>query len=206
MVIFLTFQNIDKLEASIETIKLRTEQIKHEQNYILNSIISTECDNIQYKTLGEIASINQGKLLIKNNMIDGIYNVIGGGKIIGTHNIKNRDGDDVIITRVGDININYIRNAYYLTDNAFALKTLNNTIITKYLYYSILSNKENLKDLYIGTAQKVISKTNLSIVKIPIPSIEKQKEIIDILDGINNRINEDIKYIEVLRKLISKSI
>ena len=41
---------------------------------------------------------------------------------------------------------------------------------------------------------------------IPIPSIEKQKEIVDILDGINNRINEDIKYIEVLRKLISKSI
>jgi restriction endonuclease S subunit len=43
-------------------------------------------------------------------------------------------------------------------------------------------------------------------LKIQIPSIEKQKEIIDILDGINNRINEDIKYIEVLRKLISKSI
>ena len=41
---------------------------------------------------------------------------------------------------------------------------------------------------------------------IPIPSIEKQKEIVDILDGINYRINEDIKYIEVLRKLISKSI
>ena len=43
-------------------------------------------------------------------------------------------------------------------------------------------------------------------MKMPILSIEKQKEIINILDGINNRINEDIKYIEVLRKIISKSI
>ena len=145
--------------------------------------------NIEIKTLGEIASINQGKLLIKNDMIDGLYDVIGGGKIIGTHNINNRDGDDVIITRVGDININYISNAYYLTDNAFSLKTLNNNImITKYLYYIILNNKQYLKDLYIGTAQKVISKTNLSNVKIPIPSIEKQKEIIEYLEFNDNLI------------------
>jgi restriction endonuclease S subunit len=43
-------------------------------------------------------------------------------------------------------------------------------------------------------------------MKIPIPSIENQKEIVDILDGINDRMNGDIKYIEVLRDLISKSI
>ena len=41
-------------------------------------------------------------------------------------------------------------------------------------------------------------------MKIPIPSIEIQNEIVDILDGVNNRMNEDIKYIEVLKKLIYK--
>ena len=138
---------------------------------------------IEIKTLGEIASINQGKLLIKSDMINGIYDVIGGGKKIGTHNINNRDGNDVILTRVGDVNINYISSSYYLTDNAFALKSLNNNIIiTKYLYYVMLNNKDYLKDLYIGTAQKVISKTNLGNIKIPIPSIEKQAEIIKYLD------------------------
>jgi hypothetical protein len=33
-----------------------------------------------------------------------------------------------------------------------------------------------------------------------------QKEIVNILDGINDRMNGDVKYIEVLRDLISKSI
>jgi type I restriction enzyme S subunit len=183
---------IEYLDMIYETvIKNNNEKIENikklNKNYLeLNLQFNKE---IEIKTLGEIASINQGKLLIKNDMIDGLYDVIGGGKIIGTHNINNRDGDDVIITRVGDININYISNAYYLTDNAFSLKTLNNNImITKYLYYIILNNKQYLKDLYIGTAQKVISKTNLSNVKIPIPSIEKQKEIIEYLEFNDNLI------------------
>jgi type I restriction enzyme S subunit len=183
---------VEYLDMIYETvIKNNNEKIENikklNKNYLeLNLQFNKE---IEIKTLGEIASINQGKLLIKNDMIDGLYDVIGGGKIIGTHNINNRDGDDVIITRVGDININYISNAYYLTDNAFSLKTLNNNImITKYLYYIILNNKQYLKDLYIGTAQKVISKTNLSNVKIPIPSIEKQKEIIEYLEFNDNLI------------------
>jgi type I restriction-modification system DNA methylase subunit len=177
---------VEYLDMIYETvIKNNNEKIENikklNKNYLeLNLQFNKD---IEIKTLGEIASINQGKLLIKNDMIDGLYDVIGGGKIIGTHNINNRDGDDVIITRVGDININYISNAYYLTDNAFSLKTLNNNImITKYLYYIILNNKQYLKDLYIGTAQKVISKTNLSNVKIPIPTIEKQEEIIKYLE------------------------
>jgi type I restriction-modification system DNA methylase subunit len=183
---------VEYLDMIYETvIKNNNEKIENikklNKNYLeLNLQFNKE---IEIKTLGEIASINSGKLLIKNNMINGLYNVIGGGKIIGTHNIKNRDGDDVIITRVGDINVNYINIAYYLTDNAFALKSLNdNIMITKYLYYIILNNKENLKDLYIGTAQKVISKTNLNNVKLPIPPIEKQKEIIEYFDFNDNLI------------------
>ncbi len=71
------------------------------------------------KTLGEVCEINQGNSLTKTEMIDGTYDVIGGGKIIGKHNQKNRDGNDFTLTRVGDININYIDKPYYLTDNGF---------------------------------------------------------------------------------------
>ncbi len=33
--------------------------------------------------------------------------------------------------------------------------------------------------MYQGTAQKVISKTNLKSIKIPIPSLDKQREIVE---------------------------
>jgi len=44
----------------------------------------------------------------------------------------------------------------------------------------------------------------LMLMKIPIPSLEVQKEIVEILDSVNNRMNEDIKYMEILKDLINK--
>lgn len=147
-------------------------------------------DGVVVKTLGEVCEVNQGNSLTKTEMIDGIYDVIGGGKIIGKHNQKNRDGNDFTLTRVGDININYIDKPYYLTDNGFSLKSKQEDIMTKYIYYLLSHNKDYLTNLYQGTAQKVISKTNLKSIKIPIPSLERQQEIVKYLDFIYEKANK----------------
>jgi len=147
-------------------------------------------DGVIVKTLEEVCEVNQGNSLTKTKMIDGMYDVIGGGKIIGKHNQKNRDGNDFTLTRVGDININYIDKPYYLTDNGFSLKSKQEDIMTKYIYYLLSHNKDYLTNLYQGTAQKVISKTNLKSIKIPIPSLERQKEIVKYLDFIYEKANK----------------
>ena len=152
------------------------------------------------KELGEICEVNQGNSLTKTEMIDGIYDVIGGGKIIGKHNEKNRDGNDFTLTRVGDININYIDRPYYLTDNGFSLKSKQEDIMTKYLYYLLSHNKNNLTNLYQGTAQKVISKTNLKSIKIHIPSLERQKEIVEYCEYNDTLIKQLEKEIENNKK------
>ncbi len=169
--------------------------------YIENKEIEYKND-IEIKTLGEICEITQGKPLTKLKMINGIYNVIGGGKIIGKHNQLNRNGNDFTLTRVGDVNINYIDNPYYLTDNGFSIKSITNDIITKYIYYVFLYNVNYyLINLYHGTAQKVISKTNLKKIKIPIPSLERQEEIVKYLDFINETNETSNNKILELKKL-----
>ena len=95
---------------------------------------------------------------------------------------------------------------YYLNSQAFTIISNNPNLINDYLWYYLDSIKEQIFNCGRGTAQKAIDIEEFNLMKIPIPSIEKQKEIVDILDGINNRINEDIKYFEYLRKLISESI
>ena len=135
------------------------------------------------KILGEVCEVNQGDSLTKIEMVSsGIYDVIGGGKIIGKHNQTNRIGNDFTLTRVGDININYIDRPYYLTDNGFSLAAIVDDIMTKYIYYLLSNSKDYLTNLYQGTAQKVISKTNLKSIKLPIPSLDKQQEIIKYCD------------------------
>jgi len=77
----------------------------------------------------------------------------------------------------------------------------------KYIYYYLLEKQDFIEKTYEkGLANKSLDIEEFNLMKIPIPSIETQKEIVDILDGINDRMNGDIKYIEVLRDLISKSI
>ena len=181
-------------------------------SYSLNyaEYMNDEAEEEQYeegvivKTLGEVCEINQGNTLTKIEMVDGIYDVIGGGKIIGKHNQANREGNDFTLTRVGDININYIDKPYYLTDNGFSLKSKQEDIITKYTYYLLSHNKEYLTNLYQGTAQKVISKTNLKSIKIPIPSLERQQEIVKYLDFLyekaNKTSNEKIAELKQLNK------
>jgi type I restriction enzyme M protein len=180
-----------------EYMKDETEEEQYEEGVIV-------------KTLGEVCEVNQGNSLTKTEMIDGIYDVIGGGKIIGKHNQKNRDGNDFTLTRVGDININYIDKPYYLTDNGFSLKSKQEDIMTKYIYYLLSHNKDYLTNLYQGTAQKVISKTNLKSIKIPFPSLERQQEIVKYIDELNNenkKLEEEIKKnIQKSKKIISEFI
>ena len=183
-----------------------TKQIEFFKNRQTNYLFLVGKSENVVKELGEVCSINQGNSLTKTEMIDGIYNVIGGGKIIGKHNQKNREGNDFTLTRVGDININYIDKPYYLTDNGFSLQSTQKDIMTKYLYYLLSYNKDYLITLYQGTAQKVISKTSLKSIKIPIPSLEKQQEIVAYCDANSNLIKQLENEIENNKNLAQQFI
>lgn len=184
-------------ETSIKTSSEKIAQLKQLNEFCLSN--QKIFDENVVEELGEICEVNQGNSLTKTEMIDGMYDVIGGGKIIGKHNEKNRDGNDITLTRVGDININYIGRPYYLTDNGFSLKSKQEDIMTKYLYY-VLSHKNDLTNLYQGTAQKVISKTNLKSIKIPIPPLERQQEIVKYCESNDALIEQLEKEIENNKK------
>jgi type I restriction-modification system DNA methylase subunit len=191
-------------EKANKTSLTKIEELKQLNEFCLNN--QKLFGEYSVKELGEVCEVNQGNSLTKTEMIDGIYDVIGGGKIIGKHNQKNRDGNDFTLTRVGDININYIDKPYYLTDNGFSLKSKQEYVMTKYLYYLMLHNKDYLTNLYQGTAQKVISKTNLKSLKIPIPSLEKQKEIVAYCDYNCNLIKQLENEIEHNKELAEQFI
>jgi len=53
----------------------------------------------------------------------------------------------------------------------------------KYLYYFLYANKEYLNELGSGTTFAEISGTKLKTVQIPLPSLEKQREIVEKLDS-----------------------
>jgi restriction endonuclease S subunit len=183
-------KNKDKSTSETKLCKVKIDELKGKKyswNYkdYIEELVE-EYGDVKYEKIKDILDIEQGKSLTKNNMINGKYKVIGGGKIIGTHNEKNRNGNEIVLTRVGEMTINYLNEKYYLTENGFAIKSKVDNILTKYIYY-ILCCKNNIYELYKGSSQKVITKGNLEKIKIPIPSLDVQKLIIKELDILYNQ-------------------
>ena len=155
--------------------------------------------DIKYMKLGDVCDIKSGVFISKTQLKNGKYPVIGGGKIMGYHNIKNESGNKIVIPRVGDTKVSFIKKDFYLTDNAFSIN--NKTNSNDYVYFFLKSDIRILK-LYKGAAQKVISKTSLQNLKIPIASLNTQKIFVEFYENKENKIKEFKKLIETQKKYI----
>ncbi len=184
--------------------------LERRMKYYFETMIKRYQIEITMEKLGDVCDIEQGSSLPKKNMVNGEYKVIGGGKIIGNHNINNRTGEETIITRVGELTVSFIGEKFYLTENGFSIKHSNN-ITNKFIYY-LLSNTSlmsSLRLLYGGSGQPVISKTKVENFEIPIPPQETQTQIVQYLDNLEaekNKITETLHQLDTeMREILTQS-
>ena len=73
-----------------------------------------------------------------------------------------------------------------------------NKVLPKYLYYLMLSNKDNLEQIASGSTFKEVSGNAMKNFVVEIPNLEKQREVVNIIDPIskkielNNQINDNL--------------
>jgi restriction endonuclease S subunit len=141
---------------------------------------------IEIKTLGEVSIIHNGKRIVKNQVDTGEYPVLGGGGFTSFYTNKySRDGKSCKISREGMSLHNCVmilNQKYYLNSQAFTIISNNDKLIDNYLWYYLDSIKEIIYNCGRGAAQKAIDIDEFKLIKIPIPPIEKQEEIIKYLD------------------------
>jgi type I restriction-modification system DNA methylase subunit len=192
-------EEIDKLEQSIETMKTRISQIKYEQEYIL-LIKLREYSNIIYKYLGEICDfIKTGKDINANNRIKGNYPFYGANGIIDY--VDNYLFDDIYLltARTGSLGSLYLSYGKINCSGDVYVIKFNDTINISFIYYYL--HTINFQEYRTGSTYPKLNSENLKSINIPIPPIEVQKEIVRILDDINDRMNYDIKHIQLLQSL-----
>ena len=161
-----------------------------------------ECDEVE---LGSICDIMCGKNLTKDKSISGNYNVYGGGETSYTHNEYNLEGFNILISRVGNNNIKLVNEKFYLTDNGFSL-LITDIKIKKYIGYYLLNNEDKILNAGNGSAQKVISKTKLSTIKIKLP---KNKQLIKDFEPLFEQIEKlqtELKEAETQYKQLIKEL
>jgi type I restriction enzyme S subunit len=169
------YENIKNNNGKIETIK------KLNKNYLeLNLKFNKE---IEIKTLGEISEfIKTGKNKPFDSKTGSLYPYYGTSKITGYTDEYLYDGNYLLTARNGAIGNCFLVNGKFFPSDHIFIIDIKNKILLKFIYYYITNNSHKLDILKTGLCIPNITKQILENLKIPIPSIEKQKEIIEYLD------------------------
>lgn len=130
-------------------------------------------------SLGSIAKLYQPKTITSSELKDeGEYKVFGANGVIGYYDQYNHEFEEVAITCRGATcgTVNFTEPKCWITGNAMVAQPLNDTLLKKYLYEAL--KYIDLSQAITGTAQPQITRENLSPVKIPLPPLEIQEQIV----------------------------
>lgn len=141
------------------------------------------------QTLGEACSrLSSGKSILSNKVLDkGLYPVIGGNGRRGFTNSYNFEGRCAVIGRQGAAcgNVHYFSGKAYMTEHAVVACAANGND-SHYLAY--LLSTMNLGRLSGQSAQPGLSVRTLSKQFIDLPSLKKQRQVVELLGSLDEKI------------------
>jgi type I restriction enzyme S subunit len=149
-------------------------------------------DDVVVKTLGEVCNIDYGTRIVKGNNTEGDYPVYGSGRAMFSTNTFNREGYNILIGRfaLSLECVRFINEKIFLNDSGLSIKPKTDILLHKYIGYYLLHNQSIIYNCARGTAQKNLEMDIFKSIKIPIPSLERQQEIVKYLDFIYEKANK----------------
>ena len=192
------------INATLEEFKLNNYSLDS-KSYVAKEVVDYS-DSFDMKTLGEVCIINKGVKVPLSKDDNELYPVIGGGGITSTYTNKfNRSGITCKISRTGISVHNCVQIfdcEYWLSENGYTIVSRDeNVILNTYLWYYLLTCKEEIYNNAIGTAQRVTNLIKINSIKIPIPSQSTQKCIVQDYEIFENLKNKYLDIIEINKKL-----
>ena len=158
---------------------------KQQYEYYREMLLSDTTD-APLKRLGDTCIMKSGKaikaVMLSNEMdADHGYPCYGGNGIRGYIAEPSHQGDYPIIGRQGALcgNVNYATGDFYATEHAVVVKS-KGEYDQRYLFYLLASM--NLNQYKSQGAQPGLAVGNLENLEAPVPSLEKQKKIVRVLD------------------------
>lgn len=147
---------------------------------------------VEWKELGEVAFLKRGKAITSKTATDGPYPVISGGqKPAYLHGDFNREGETITVAGSGAYAgfVMYWNEPIFVSD-AFSIKPFDRILSSKFLYYYLLEIQGILFSLKKGSGVPHVYPKDVSRIFIPIPPLEIQEKIVQILDKFTDYVTE----------------
>lgn len=172
-----TFTELTSELTSELTTELTTR--KKQYNYYRGQLLSFEEGEVEWKTLGEVARIKNGK--DHKALGEGTYPVYGSGGIMRYADTYTYNKPSVLIPRKGSLgNLFFVDVPFWTVDTIFYTEIDEAQIRPKYFYYFLTTvglGEMNQAGGVPSQTQSVLNK-----LKIPIPPLTEQARIVAILD------------------------
>lgn len=153
--------------------------------------------------LGEYVRIKTGKLDANDSNINGKYPFFTCSNEPLRINDYSYDCECVLVAGNGDLNVKYYNGKFDAYQRTYIIEVKDKNLLnTKFLYYLINANIEQLRRNAIGGVIKYIKLGNLTNIKFELTKMNKQNHIVEELDKVQNIIDLRKKQIEKLDEIV----
>jgi restriction endonuclease S subunit len=180
------------------------------KNYSLNykqylAQSAVEVDGFEMVKLGDICDINFGERVTKKDNVGVLYPVYGGGNDTFRTDKKNREGITCKVSRFGISEHNcvqIIHGDYWLMDSGFTITAKENKAVSSYIWNWLLQNKKAVYQCGRATAQMNMDMEAFKLLQIPLPSLERQQQIVEAIDGWASLAQQEEVALKILEKQV----
>jgi len=150
--------------------------------------------------LDKVCTFEYGKPLTAENRSNGKYPVFGSNGIVGWHNEYLVEGPLIVVGRKGTAGaVTFSEKSGYPIDTTFYVRLLDNTKIDlKFLYFIL--RQSGLDKVNTQAGVPGLNRNDAYKIKIPLPPLEVQKEIVEQIEVKQNAIDAAKKVIENLQR------
>lgn len=157
----------------------------------IESLINKLCPNgVIHKKLGDLVKIEKGKQLNKTHLFDeyeeGLFPVINGGIApSGYWNEYNYNENLITISQGGASAgyVNYIETKFWAGAHCYVVARVEDEIMYRYIYHFLKSKEVELQNSQVGAGIPSVSLKDINNLKVAVPPLEIQSEIVHILDS-----------------------
>ena len=166
-----------------------------------NVIEEEKIEGIEYKNLGDVCEfLPKSRRAASFGTDNGKYKFFTSSlntKYCDEADYKN---EHIIIGDGGVANINIGTN-FSCSDHNYILKSTQENILNRYIYYYLYSNLHIIESGFKGTTMKNVSKSYIQDLQIPIPPLSLQQQIVEALNSIYDTIEGNNKLIQNYDKI-----
>jgi len=153
--------------------------------------------------MGTLTRIRTGKLDANASSENGTYPFFTCSKEPLRINSYSYDCECVLVAGNGDLNVKYYEGKFDAYQRTYIIESIDKSkLLVKYLYFFLDLYVEVLRTQSIGGVIKYIKLGNLTDALIPLPSIEKQAEIIESLEKCNAIIERRKQQVVLIEQVV----